>query len=296
MRSLLRNPKLPDKSLTRFNSHISSPEFSQEHFNYQTRNIINNTINDNISVSPVFRRYSQIENRELYFAFCSGDYKGDGSQSVQFAEIKSPESFDVRSFIETYYRPAGSCDGLTCFFAGEPFSVDSWLIPWNASMQEIDTAKLPANLANGRKVHWRANCEDENGEKSWKLVLFFVSDEVFDHIPLPECLAMPQAAGGGTRVELAWLDYCVCTWTMKEYGVAGTWTEFAISLDEPAKPLGFLSKTLFLFLLRGGEVVSYDIRTQRKDYLGASMSLCVGNYMESLFKFKSVPIRYSSEN
>lgn len=79
-------------------------------------------------------------------------------------------------------------------------------------------------------------------------------------------------------------------WIMKEYGLVDSWTKLIISLGEPAKPLGFLSKTRFLFLLRGhsgDQLLSHDISTQRKDYLGTSLSLCVGigNYMESLIKF-----------
>ena len=382
-------PKLPAKSLIRFktvckswNSYISSPEFSQEYSNYQSQKITTNTINDNICIRPIFRKYSKIDCKELFFVLCPDHYETNGSQSVQFMELKHPVNVKYNA---TYLRPVGSCDGLTCFSAG---GAQTPLVLWNPSMQEssiistygedetcnliygfgfdylIDDYKvvliayepirnsrgfvdvysvkarswnqiydykyyygepfLPFNvveinwrsqtLMNGRKVHWLANCEDGNGETLQKILSFDMRDEMFDQIPLPGSLA-EMMAGGDKHVELTLLpaldhengitlltvlsfdkqlstrgDYCV--WIMEEYGVVDSWTNFIISFGEAAQPLGFLSESRFLFRHFNGELVSFDYRTQRKEYLGASMFHFIGNYRENLFKFNKSPIRY----
>ncbi|CAK7328241.1 unnamed protein product [Dovyalis caffra] len=130
-----------------------------------------------------------------------------------------------------------------------------------------------------------------NGKKKSFALSFDLSDESFDEIMLPECLASKNPSISVLQKSLALMEGaqgCCHVWVMKEYGVEESWTkEFSIDLRIfMGWPKGFRENGDIL-IETGGNLISFNTQSQVIVELGKFyVSFYADGYKESLVLLK----------
>ncbi|KAK6134424.1 hypothetical protein DH2020_031856 [Rehmannia glutinosa] len=314
--------RLPPKSLIKFrcvskswNSLISSPYFITLHAQQSTC----------ATNHFIIRSYSKNQNAEIY------SVHSDSDEFHEQNDIRIENPF--RDSTRFYYRIVGSSNGVLCL-SDNLFGHTHSIFLWNPVIRRKVTLPLPKSTFENTwpcmcvlgfgfdaknddyKVVRVAYCPVEYGYsvppkvevyalratlcglKSKNVIIVFdMSNELFDEMPLPDTLAneLPynlNTAVFGQSLAIYQYDARVCSescsvWVMNKYGDAKSWIKkFNIDLEGGVgMVLGVRRNGDVLLSARNGELIAYNPDTEetmKLGILGTKDSFYVCSHVESL--------------